>query len=363
MTEQQRVLVPSADDMFAAIQRRDPVYDGLFFYGVITTGVYCLPSCGARPARRENVRFFEDAASAQRAGLRPCKRCRPEATLAERAALIELARYLDAHATDKLATGDLAVQSGIPAARLTRQFKKLFGITPAAFQEAVRHQGLKAALKRGAGVAEAIFEAGYGSTSRVYGESLRNLGMTPSTYRAGGAGEVIYHTTARTAYGWLMLAATDRGVCFAQFGASAAELLEQLATEFPAARLEASQAAECPDLADWLAGLEAHLDADGPRPDLPLDLRGTAFQIKTWRYLLGTGEGEVLSYGELASAIDAPKAVRAAASACGANRIAVLVPCHRVLRGDGSLGGYRWGEARKRTLLDRERQRARAPSP
>ncbi|MEM8769559.1 MAG: methylated-DNA--[protein]-cysteine S-methyltransferase [Pseudomonadota bacterium] len=359
MTEQHRVLLPPVEDMYAAIERRDPVYDGLFFYGVITTGVYCLPSCGARLPRRENVRFFDSTSAAERAGLRPCKRCRPAQTLAERAALIELAHYLEKHATEKLSNDDLVAQSGIPTPRLTRQFKGLFGVTPKAFQEEIRRRGLKAALKRGTGVAEAIFEAGYGSTSRIYGESLRNLGMTPSSYRAGGAGELIYHAACETALGWLMLAATERGVCFAQFGASAADLLRQLATEFPAAELKPSEAVGHPELDRWLAAIEAHLGADGPRPDLPLDLRGTAFQIKVWRYLLGTREGEVLSYGELASAIDAPKAVRAAASACGANRVAVLVPCHRVLRGNGDLGGYRWEEARKRTLLDHERRRAK----
>jgi AraC family transcriptional regulator of adaptative response/methylated-DNA-[protein]-cysteine methyltransferase len=186
---------------------------------------------------------------------------------------------------------------------------------------------------------------------------MRNLGMTPSTYRAGGAGETISYALRASALGPLLMAATDRGVCFAQFGTSDATLIAQLRAEFPHARIIASDMSHSSELDAWMRALEAHIAGNAPRPDLPLDLRGTAFQIRVWKFLLQVAEGDVLSYSEVASAIGAPKAVRAAASACAANRIAVLVPCHRVLRADGRLGGYRWGLARKRLLIDRERTR------
>jgi AraC family transcriptional regulator of adaptative response/methylated-DNA-[protein]-cysteine methyltransferase len=201
----------------------------------------------------------------------------------------------------------------------------------------------------------ATFDAGYGSTSRVYEQVTGGLGMTPSAYRDGGAGEVIVYAARDTALGLLMMAATERGVCLVQFGASAAALLDQLAREFPKAHLEPASPAASGLLDAWMAALAKHLAGAGPRPDLPLDLRGTAFQIKVWRFLMSVRPGDVVSYSELAAGAGAPRAVRAAASACAANRVAVLVPCHRALRADGGLGGYRWGLPRKRALLDAER--------
>jgi len=214
---------------------------------------------------------------------------------------------------------------------------------------------LKGGLKAGKSVLDSIAEAGFQSTSRVYGRVVRNLGMTPSAYRAGGAGEIIAYAYRDTALGPLLMAATDRGVCFAQFGDSESALIGQLRAEFSSASIVASSMANSAELDAWIHALEAHIRGTAPRPDLPLDLRGTAFQIRVWKFLLGISEGEVLSYGEVATGIGEPKAVRAAASACAANRIAVLVPCHRVLRADGGLGGYRWGLERKRALIDRER--------
>jgi AraC family transcriptional regulator of adaptative response/methylated-DNA-[protein]-cysteine methyltransferase len=203
-------------------------------------------------------------------------------------------------------------------------------------------------------VLESVGAAGFGSTSRVYDSAARNLGMTPSVYRAGAEGEIIYHACRETTLGWLLMAATDRGVCFAQFGASERALEEALCSEFPHATVVASQTTGSLALDDWMRALEMHLAGAAPHPDLPLDLRGTAFQIKVWRFLLSVPEGQVISYREVADAVGAPKAARAVASACASNRVAVLVPCHRVLRGDGGLGGYRWGLARKRALLDAE---------
>lgn len=341
--------------MRAAIKSRDYASDGRFVYAIVTTGVFCRPSCAARPARPENYRFFRDARAAEMAGYRPCKRCRPTEPQSDIANLIESARYVIAHADEKLTLSTLAKQAGLSVSRYQRAFSAAIGVSPKALQDAARMGELKKALKSGDAIAGAIFEAGYGSTSRVYGEAMRNTGMTPSLYRAGGAGEVISYACRKTVLGWLLMGATDRGVCFAQFGDSKRALISQLESEFPKASIEPSKAAQSSDLDTWIDALDEHLAQKGPRPDVPLDLKGTAFQVTVWRFLLSIKEGDVVSYGEAAAAIGKPTAHRALATACGKNRVAVLVPCHRVLRGNGELGGYRWGEERKRALLDAER--------
>ena len=351
-----RTRVPSHAEMYDAIRRRDTRYDGRFWYGVVTTGVFCLPSCAARPANRENIRFFADTGAAVAAGFRACRKCRPDRPGGGIDNLIALARYIEAHADERLTLADLSARANLSVSRLQRKFKSVFGVSPKAYQDAARMGRLKSSLKNGDDVTGAIFEAGFGSTSRVYGEASRNLGMTPAAYRAGGEGETISRAFRESALGPLLMAATDRGVCFAQFGDSEADLLEQLRAEFPNADIVESLGAEDAELDRWIDALDAHLARQAPRPDVPLDLRGTAFQLKVWRFLLGIGEGDVVSYGELAKGIGRPNSVRAAASACGANRIGVLVPCHRVLRGNGDLGGYRWGIERKRTLLEMERR-------
>ena len=352
--------MPSEQEMRTAIAARDKACDGRFFYGVITTGVFCRPSCAARPARPENLRFFSDVESALAEGFRPCKRCRPTEIGAGLTKLVKIARYIESHADERLTLDHLAKQSGLSSSRFQRVFKAAFGVSPKAYQDSVRMKRFKSALKEGNDVTDAIFSAGFGSVSRVYGEQLRNIGMTPSAYRAGGAGEIIAHVFRSTALGPMMMAATERGVCFVQFGKNKKTLLEQLRAEFPKAKLIASPARDTAELDAWIEALDAHISQGAPRPDLPLDLRGTAFQMKVWRFLLGIREGDAISYSELAAGIEQPKAVRAVASACAANRIGVLVPCHRVLRGDGSLGGYRWGLERKRALLDAERSRKAA---
>jgi AraC family transcriptional regulator of adaptative response/methylated-DNA-[protein]-cysteine methyltransferase len=348
--------------MRAAVARRDPAWDGRFVYGVVTTGVFCRPSCSSRAARPENLRFFADIAAATEAGYRPCRRCRPDTPGGAQAGLIELARYIQSHSDERLTLATLAERAGLSASRLQRSFKQTFGITPMAFHKAVRLGRLKASLRAGEDVTAAIFDAGFGSTSRVYESAAANIGMTPSAYRRGGEGETIAYAVRSTGLGPMLMAATARGVCAVQFGDDADALLAQLRQEFPRAQILSSPARAAPELDAWMAALQVHLDGGGPRPDLPLDLRGTAFQVRVWRFLLTVPEGEVLSYGELAERIGRPRAFRAAASACGANRIGVLVPCHRVLRGDGGLGGYRWGLERKRALLAAERAR-RAADP
>ncbi|GGO79019.1 bifunctional transcriptional activator/DNA repair enzyme protein Ada [Marinobacterium nitratireducens] len=347
----------SEQQMRAAIAARDSAYDGRFFYGVPGSGVFCRPSCPARAAGSANLRFFASAEAAVFAGFRPCRRCRPLDNGPADERLVRVARHLEANAEQRLTLATLASLAGLSPSRLQRLFKAAFGVSPKAFQDALRMQRFKAALKDGETVTDAIFASGFGSLSRVYGEAARNIGMTPKAYRAGGSGESIAWACRDTSLGPLMMAATDRGVCFVQFGDDEAALLAQLGAEFPGALLTPSPACQAPELDAWIGALEQHLDAAAPLPALPLDLRGTAFQMKVWRFLLGIEEGEVLSYSELAARMNAPRSVRAVASACAANRIGVLVPCHRVLRSDGGLGGYRWGLERKRALLDTERAR------
>ncbi len=349
--------MPSEQQMRAAIAARDKSYDGLFFYGVITTGVFCQPSCSARPAKPENLRFFATIESAMLAGFRPCKRCQATEGVPRVDRLVEIARHIEEHADERLTLASLAEIAGLSPSRLQRIFKEAFGVSPKAYQDAVRMRHFKQSLKEGGSVTDAIYSSGFGSISRVYGEATRNIGMTPKAYRSGGAGEIITYACRSTALGQMAMAATDKGVCFVQFGEDEASLVTNLKAEFPNAELSASPAQDAPELDAWMEALDQHISKGAPRPDLPLDMRGTAFQMKVWQFLLSIREGDVISYREVAEKIDKPKAVRAVASACAKNRIGVLIPCHRVLRGDGSLGGYRWGLERKRALLDAERER------
>jgi len=287
---------------------------------------------------------------------------------------ITLAREIIARADEPWPLADMSARFGLSPSAFQRRFVALVGVSPKALQDAARFGRLKAALKAGSRVTDAILEAGFGSTSRVYGEAQRALGMTLSAYRDGAPGEAIHWALRGTRLGWLAMAATARGVCFAQFGDDAAALEAGLAREFPQATLIASAAqpsthgaagsptaglgASAP-LDAWIDALDAHLSRAAPAPSLPLDLRGTAFQMRVWRFLQGIPLGVTRSYADVAAGIGSPKATRAVGTACGANRVAVLVPCHRVLRGDGALGGYRWGLERKRALLDAEREAGR----
>lgn len=348
----------ATDPRLAQLRARDMAADGRFVYAVTTTGVFCRPSCPARPPRLENIRIYDTTALAEAAGFRPCLRCRPLALEGRdplMARVQALADYIRAHADEPLPLARLAEQAGISPFHLQRSFKAVLGVSPKEFHAAERLRGFKDRLRAGDSVLGATFETGYGSTSRVYEQVDGGLGMTPSAYRDGGAGEVIHYAVRKTMMGLLMMAATARGVCFVQFGESEPELVANLAAEFPRSDCRMAAVDAGGQLDAWIDALNDHLSRAAPRPDLPLDLRGTAFQIRVWRFLLSIPAGDVVSYGELAEKIGAPRAVRAAGTACGANRVAVLVPCHRVLRGDGSLGGYRWGLERKRALLDGER--------
>lgn len=349
--------MPSEQNMRKAVAERDSTHDGSFFYGVITTGIFCQPSCSSRPAKPENLRFFPSMETAMAAGFRPCKRCCPSQGNPRLDRLVKIARYIEEYADQPLPLSRLSDIVGLSPSRLQRVFKEAFGISPKAYQDAIRMRCFKQSLKDGDGVTDAIFSSGFGSISRVYGEAARNTGMSPRAYRAGGPGETITYACRTTALGLMIMAATDKGVCFVHFGDSEESLIASLKEEFPCAGLSASPAESAPELDVWVSALDRHISEGAARPDLPLDIRGTAFQMKVWQFLLSVREGETLGYSELAANIGQPGAARAVASACARNRIGVLIPCHRVLRGDGGPGGYRWGLERKRALLDAERDR------
>ena len=351
----------NADQCWEAVRTRDRGFDGLFYFGVTSTGVYCRPSCPARRPLRRHVRFFPTPAAAEREGLRPCKRCRPQqAAGSEMARIPDLCRYIEAHSDQTLTLEQLAAHAGLSRFHLQRVFKAAVGLTPKQYGEACRLRSLKTALKESKDVTAAVYEAGFGSGSRVYERSDGRLGMTPNRYRQGGRGLGITYATAATPLGLLLIAATDRGVCFVEFGTSAQALLDALRKEYSDAAIEPMRVPPAREFRQWMEGLTRYLEGKQPGADLPLDVRATAFQMRVWNYLQSIPAGEVRSYQEVAAAIGQPTAARAVARACASNRVAVVIPCHRVIRGSGELGGYRWGLQRKRALLRMESER---PTP
>lgn len=336
---------PEADICWAAFLRRDRAWDGHFVGCVTTTGIYCKPSCPARHPRRENMRFLPDGAAARAAGFRPCLRCRPDEVGRDRQAVDRAMVLLDS-AEDSISLGDLAAYAGYAPHHFHRLFKRETGMTPAAYARARRAERLKSALAKDASVTGAIYEAGYGAPSRAYADAGRHLGMTPSAWKRGGRGVTIRWRTIGTRLGPVLIAATGKGLCRISFDEGEAELRAR----FPAADLQAADPT-LDSLAQAVADLVEH---PGVRVDLPMDVDGTAFQQAVWAALRAIPPGETRSYGEIAAAIGRPGAVRATGTACGGNRLAILIPCHRVVRGDGAPGGYAWGAARKQALLDRE---------
>lgn len=331
-----------------AVVARDRARDGDFVFGVITTGIYCRPSCPARRPLRAHVRFFCDNAAARAEGFRPCLRCRPDEASRDREA-VDRGRALIEAALEEGAQppglSALAAVCGYSPAHYQRLFTRLAGLSPAAFVRARKMERAQAALADG-GVTDAIYQAGYGGASAFYAAAGERMGMTPSAWARGGAGEVIHWGRAETTLGPLLVAATARGVCRVAFGVG----VEDLAAKFPHATLVEGGGG----FADLLAQVVAAVEVPGESGAIPLDVRGTAFQEAVWRALRQIPAGETRSYGELAAAVGNPRASRAAGSANGANPVAVLIPCHRVVRGDGALGGYAWGEGIKRALLARE---------
>ncbi len=354
MSTKSEILAAAAvsDPRWNAVVTRDPEADGRFFYSVKTTGVYCRPSCAARAARPENVEFHATAADAERAGFRPCKRCKPEQLpLAEQhaAKIAALCRLIE-NAEQMPTLAQLANRAGLSTFHFHRVFKAVTGVTPKQYAAAHRARRVKAELARSNTVTEAIYGAGYNSNGRFYEQSNNVLGMTPTNYRAGGANTAIRFAIGECSLGSILVAASERGVCAILIGDDPDELARDLQDRFPRAHLIGGDA----EFEQLVAKVVGFVEAPALGLDLPLDVRGTAFQQRVWQALREIPAGKTVSYLQVAHRIGAPKAVRAVGAAVGANPLAVAVPCHRVIRNDGSLCGYRWGVERKRALIERE---------
>jgi AraC family transcriptional regulator of adaptative response/methylated-DNA-[protein]-cysteine methyltransferase len=351
-TTRQTVSSPRDDARWSAVRRRDRAADGTFVYSVRTTGVYCRPSCAARRPRRENVAFHETCADAERAGFRPCKRCRPnEPARADRqAAAVAAACRLIEEAEEVPSLDTLAQAADMSRFHFHRVFKAVTGVTPKAYAETHRGNRVRAELAARDTVTQAIYGAGFNSGSRFYAASSGLLGMTPTEFRAGGSGNVIRFAVGECSLGAILVAATDKGVCAIEFDDDPERLVRNLQDRFPNARLVGGDEA----FEQLVAKVVGFVDAPARGLDLPLDIRGTAFQRRVWDAIRDIPAGSTASYAEIARRIGVPKAVRSVAQACASNAIAVAIPCHRVVRTDGSVSGYRWGVARKRALLARE---------
>lgn len=343
------------DPRWAAIVARDPGADGQFYYGVRTTGVFCRPSCPSRRARPENVTFFTTREAAERAGFRACRRCRPgELSAAGRQAewVAEACRLMEA--SEELPDlAALAAQVRVSPYHFHRTFKTVTGVTPKQYAIARRSERLRRELARGRSVTDAIYEAGYNSNGRFYAQADDVLGMTPSSFRAGGANTAMHFAVGECSLGSILVASSSRGICAILLGDDPDALMRNLQDQFPKAELIGGDTA----FEQLVAKVVGFVEAPARGFDLPLDIRGTAFQQRVWQALREIPAGSTASYSDIAARIGAPKAVRAVGQACGANHIAVAIPCHRVVRTDGDLSGYRWGIERKRALLAREARR------
>jgi AraC family transcriptional regulator of adaptative response/methylated-DNA-[protein]-cysteine methyltransferase len=335
-----------------AVLKRDRRLDGVFVYGVRSTGIYCRVRCPSRRPRRDRVQFFPVPAAAEQAGFRPCRRCRPRETAPgdPHVALVERAcRLLDRNHGKPITLAALGTELGVSPAHLQRTFRSVTGISPRAYAAADRRTRLRTALRGGETVSRALYDAGYGSPSRIYENRAGAIGMTPATFRAGGRGMRIGFATAPSPLGRVLVAATDRGVCFVCLGDSDGDLSRALRAEFPLAIIASSEA-----LRAAASHVVARMSGRVPRGELPLDIRATAFQQAVWDELRRVPAGVTTGYAELARRIGRPTAVRAVARAVATNPVAVIIPCHRVVRSDGAIGGYRWGVGRKRALLAAE---------
>jgi AraC family transcriptional regulator of adaptative response/methylated-DNA-[protein]-cysteine methyltransferase len=342
------------EQRWAAVVSRDRNADGVFYYSVKTTGVYCRPSCASRPALRRNVDFHASREDAERAGFRACKRCKPDAPPAARQyaeGVARACRLLESAAElPDLAT--LAAAAGMSRFHFHRIFKQLTGMTPKAYAVARRGQRIREELPRRASVTQAIYDAGFNSNSRFYAKSTATLGMLASRFRNGGAGESIRFALGECFLGSILVAATDKGICAISLGRDPEPLLRELQDRFAKAHLIGGDH----DFEHLVAKVVAFVEAPGLGLDLPLDVRGTVFQQRVWQALCEIPAGATVSYAQVAQRIGMPESVRAVAQACASNTIAVAIPCHRVIRNDGALSGYRWGLERKRALLNRETQ-------
>ncbi|HTH79390.1 MAG TPA: bifunctional DNA-binding transcriptional regulator/O6-methylguanine-DNA methyltransferase Ada [Ramlibacter sp.] len=342
----------ASDPRWADVMARNAQADGRFFYGVRTTGVYCRPSCGSRRPRPQNVSFFDTPAQAEAAGLRPCRRCRPDRETAPGAhteLIAQICRFIE-EADGEPTLDELARQAGMSAFHFHRVFKAITGVTPHEYARAHRVRKLQRDLGPAGKVTDAVYDAGYNSAGRFYAESNQILGMTPSEWREGGVNATIHFAVGECSLGSILVAKSERGVCAIWLGDDPDALVRELQDRFPRAQLHGGDA-EFEALVARVVGAVEH---PRTRLELPLDIRGTAFQRKVWQALQAISPGETASYTEIARRIGAPQSVRAVAQACAANPVALAIPCHRVVRSDGALSGYRWGVERKAALLKRE---------
>lgn len=346
-----------ADLRWNAVLARDAAADGAFVYAVRSTHIYCRPSCPSRRPRRENVVFFPRPDAAEAAGYRACRRCRPGDGAPNDLDVVErLCREMERDAESPVDLAELSARAGLPPHRLQRAFKRVTGITPRQYQEACRMRSLRTRLRGGDGITRALFDSGLSSTSRLYERAPQQLGMTPGAYRKGAPGLQVAFAIVNSPLGRLLVAATARGICAVSLGSDDAELERALAHEFPSA----SRARDDKALAPWVGVILKHLRGEEPHLELPLDVRATAFQRRVWQALQEIPYGSTRTYTAIAKAIGKPTAVRAVARACATNPASLVIPCHRVIREDGGLGGYRWGLERKRRLLEQE---SRVPGP
>jgi AraC family transcriptional regulator, regulatory protein of adaptative response / methylated-DNA-[protein]-cysteine methyltransferase len=343
------------DECWQAVLARDHRQDGEFLFAVSTTGVYCRPSCPARRPHRENVRFFRKPEQAERAGFRPCLRCRPKSAGNQSGRQIQsICRYIEQHLDDPITLSRLGVEFQMSPFHLQRTFKRVLGVSPKAYADSCRMKLLKQNLQAGHNVTRALYDAGYGSSSRLYERTSSKLGMTPDRYRRGAVATEIRYTCEASPLGRMLVAATERGICAIHFAATDEELVEGLKREFPfGVRKQDSHT-----MRPWVQALHKQLAGHPLSEQLPLDIRATAFQRRVWAYLQSLPLGATRSYGDVAKAIGQPSAARAVARACATNPVAIAIPCHRIVRGDGNLGGYRWGIQRKRALLEMEQRQA-----
>jgi AraC family transcriptional regulator of adaptative response/methylated-DNA-[protein]-cysteine methyltransferase len=348
-----------------AVLRKDAGQDGRFYFGVLTTGVYCRPSCPARKPRRENVRFYAAPEAAEKDGLRACLRCRPKETPEVQSEKMgEICDFIRQAALsgEPVTLEVLSERAGMSPFRFQRVFRAALKVTPRQYLQACRFEALKKSLRSESSVTDAIYEAGFGSSSRVYEQTDARLGMTPAEYQAGGRNLAISCASFESPVGRLMVGATDRGLCFVQFGDSHETLLAALREEYPEATIETLEAPFEAPFHGYVEALRRHLAGDQPHLDLPVAVRATAFELKVWSYLQSIPYAEKRSYSAVAAAVGQPNAARAVARACAANRVALVIPCHRVIRANGDPGGYRWGLERKKRLLEGERTSPRPGS-
>jgi len=341
----------STDDArWKAVLSRDASADGAFYYAVQSTGIYCRPTCPSRRPVRAQVTFFEDIDSAERADFRPCLRCRPEEVSSQQRVVAHILQLLDTGEVPP-SLAELSEAVGLSASHLQRLFRRATGLSPKQYAALQRLQRFKAGLKQGRSVTGAMYDAGYGSSRGLYEKASQQLGMAPGAYKRGGEAEQIAYTVTDSPIGRMLVAGTQRGVCAVYFGEDAA-LVRGLRAEYPRAALVRADGR----LRSTVNAIRVHLGHSGPRRlDLPIDVQATAFQSRVWEALREIPYGQTRSYAQIAKAIGEPRAVRAVARACATNPVAVVVPCHRVVKSDGKLGGYRWGVQRKRAVLDRER--------